>query len=167
MPRCFPDGDDPQKRRGDWRWSRSCKRWKTSLTAKLLRWCGDGWIGNMRCPCRWMIRGLTPAFCRTFVSACSSMGHRISCSNPFCRCAASTGGGTTGGKQRTDATFVLANVRGLSSLESVGEDSWHLLQAALDEQAPPRVRDCPSLILLQQVWHQHFRVYLRPGALAG
>jgi transposase len=115
-----------------------------------------------------------------------------------------------GGKQRTDATFVLANVRGLSSLESVGEslravlndlaevapdwllgvispdwfdryvhrfelqrfpkgqqvqdtlrkqvgeDSWHLLQAALDEHAPQRVRDCPSLILLQQVWTQHF-----------
>src|SRR5258707_15490708 len=115
-----------------------------------------------------------------------------------------------GGKQRTDATFVLANVRGLSSLESVGEslratlnelaevdpdwllgvispdwfdryvhrfelqrfpkgeqakellrrqvgeDSWHLLQAALDEQAPQSVRVCPSLVLLQQVWHQHF-----------
>src|SRR5712691_8775998 len=115
-----------------------------------------------------------------------------------------------GGKQRTDATFVLANVRGLSSLESVGEslraslneiaevapdwllgvispdwfdryvhrfelqrfpkgqgaqdilrqqvgeDSWHLLQAAMDEQAPQGVRDCPSLLLLQQVWKQHF-----------
>jgi transposase len=115
-----------------------------------------------------------------------------------------------GGKQRTDSTFVLANVRGLSSLESVGEslratlneiaevapgwllevispdwfdryvhrfelqrfpndqqaqetlrrqvgeDSWHLLQAAMDEQAPQRVRDCPSLVLLQQVWNQHF-----------
>lgn len=115
-----------------------------------------------------------------------------------------------GGKQRTDATFVLANVRGLSSLESVGEslravlneiaevapdwllgvispdwfdryvhrfelqrfpkgqqipdtlrrqvgeDSWHLLQAARDEQAPQRVRDCPSLILLQRGWTQHF-----------
>ncbi len=115
-----------------------------------------------------------------------------------------------GGKQRTDSTWVIANVRSLSSLESVGEslratlneiaevapdwllgvispdwfdryvhrfelqrfpkgqeaqatlrrqvgeDSWHLLQAALDEHAPQDVRDCPSLILLQQVWHQHF-----------
>lgn len=115
-----------------------------------------------------------------------------------------------GGKQRTEATFVLANVRRLSSLESVGEslraalneiadvapdwllrvispdwfdryvhrfelqrfpkgqqvqdslrrqvgeDSWHLLQAASDEQAPQGVRDCPSLMLLQQVWNQHF-----------
>src|SRR6266480_7550020 len=98
-----------------------------------------------------------------------------------------------GGKQRTDSTFVLAKVRGLSSLESVGEslraalneiaevapdwllgvirldwfdrdvvhrfelqrfpkeksaqetlrtqvgeDSWHLLQAATNEQAPPK-----------------------------
>jgi hypothetical protein len=115
-----------------------------------------------------------------------------------------------GGKQRTDSTFVLANVRRLSSLESVGEslraalneiaevnpdwflsvsspdwfdrsvhrfelqrfpkgqqaqdalrtqvgaDSWHLLQAALNEQAPQSVRACPSLALLQQVWPQHF-----------
>ena len=115
-----------------------------------------------------------------------------------------------GGKQRTDSTFVLANVRGLSSLESVGEslraalnelaevapdwllsiispdwfdryvhrfelqrfpkgeqakedlrrqvgeDSWHLLQATMDEQAPQSVRACPSLAILQQVWHQHF-----------
>jgi transposase len=29
-------------------------------------------------------------------------------------------------------------------------------QAALDEQAPQRVRDGPSLLLLQQVWTQHF-----------
>ena len=35
------------------------------------------------------------------------------------------------GKQRTDSTFVLANVRGLSSLESVGES----LRAALNELA--------------------------------
>src|SRR5258708_15630158 len=108
-----------------------------------------------------------------------------------------------GGKQRTDSTFVLANVRHLSSLESVGEslraalneiaeeapdwllgiispdwfdryvhrfelqrfpkgqqaqdtlrrqvgeDSWHLLQAATNEQAPQGVRDCPSLVLLR------------------
>src|SRR6266436_9955955 len=108
-----------------------------------------------------------------------------------------------GGKQRTDSSFVLAKVRGLSSLESVGEslraalgelaevepdwlltvirpdwfdryvhrfelqrfpkgeqakedlrrqvgeDSWHLLQGALDAHAPQQVRDCPSLILLQ------------------
>jgi transposase len=38
----------------------------------------------------------------------------------------------------------------------VGEDSWHLLQAAMDEHAPQLVRDCPSLVLLQQVWNQHF-----------
>ncbi len=115
-----------------------------------------------------------------------------------------------GGKQRTDSTFVLANVRGLSSLESVGEslraalgelaevapdwllsiispdwfdryvhrfelqrfpkgeqakedlrrqvgeDGWHLLQAATNEQAPQRVRECSTLVLLQQVWNQHF-----------
>jgi len=36
-----------------------------------------------------------------------------------------------GGKQRTDSTFVLANVRGLSSLESVGES----LRASLNELA--------------------------------
>ncbi len=114
------------------------------------------------------------------------------------------------GKQRTDSTFVLANVRGLSSLESVGEslraalneiadvapdwllgmispdwfdryvhrfelqrfpkgeqekedlrrqvgeDSWHLLQAATNEQAPQSVQACPSLARLQQVWNQHF-----------
>ena len=115
-----------------------------------------------------------------------------------------------GGKQRTDSTWVIANVRSLSSLESVGEslravlneiaevapdwllsvispdwfdryvhrfelqrfpkgqaaqetlqrqvgeDSWHLLQAATDEHAPQQVRDCLSLVLLQQVWAQHF-----------
>jgi transposase len=115
-----------------------------------------------------------------------------------------------GGKQRTDSTWVIANVRGLSSLESVGEslraalneiaevepdwllgvvspewfdryvhrfelqrfpkgeqakellrqqvgaDSWHLLQAALDAHAPQQVRECPSLMLLQQIWSQHF-----------
>jgi hypothetical protein len=38
----------------------------------------------------------------------------------------------------------------------VGEDSWRLLQAAMDEHTPQRVRDCPSLVLLQQVWNQHF-----------
>ena len=108
-----------------------------------------------------------------------------------------------GGKQRTDSTWVIANVRGLSSLEGVGEslraalneiaevapdwllgvvspdwfdryvhrfelqrfpkgkpaqdtlrmqvgeDSWHLLQAALDEQAPQSVGTCPSLVLLR------------------
>ena len=108
-----------------------------------------------------------------------------------------------GGKQRTDSTFVLANARRLSSLESVGEslrtslnelaevapnwllgdicpdwfdryvhpfelqrfpkgkqaqdtlqrqvgeDSWRLLQVAMDEHAPQLVRDCPSLVLLR------------------
>jgi transposase len=38
----------------------------------------------------------------------------------------------------------------------VGEDSWHLLQAAMEEQTPQNVRDCPSLARLQQVWDQHF-----------
>ncbi len=115
-----------------------------------------------------------------------------------------------GGKQRTDSTWVIANVRSLSSLESVGEslraalneiaevapdwllgvvspdwfdryvhrfelqrlpkgqeaqerlrrqvgeDGWHLLQAAMEEHAPQSVRACASLALLQQVWHQHF-----------
>jgi transposase len=129
---------------------------------------------------------------------------------PILRVCREQGWLKAGGKQRTDATFVLANVRGLSSLESVGEslraslnelaevapdwllgvispdwfdryvhrfelqrfpkgqqaqdalrrqvgeDSWHLLQAAMDEQAPQGVRDCPSLLLLQQVWNQHF-----------
>jgi len=108
-----------------------------------------------------------------------------------------------GGKQRTDSTWVIANVRGLSSLESVGEslraalneiaevapdwlleivspdwfdryvhrfelqrfpkeksaqetlrkqvgeDSWHLLQAATNEQAPQSVQACPSLARLR------------------
>jgi transposase len=115
-----------------------------------------------------------------------------------------------GGKQRTDSTWVIANVRGLSSLEGVGEslraalneiadvapdwllgvvspdwfdryvhrfelqrlpkgqqaqdtlrrqvgeDSWHLLQAALDDHAPQSIGTCPSLAILQQVWNQHF-----------
>src|SRR6266498_224155 len=117
---------------------------------------------------------------------------------------------SAGGKQRSDSTWVIANVRGLSSLESVGEslravlneiaemepdwllevispdwfdryvhrfelqrfpkekpaqdilrrqvgeDSWHLLQAAMGEQAPKSVRTCPSLARLQQIWTQHF-----------
>ncbi len=129
---------------------------------------------------------------------------------PILRVCRERGWLKAGGKQRTDSTFVLANVRGLSSLESVGEslraalnelaevapdwllgmispdwfdryvhrfelqrlpkgeqakeelrrqvgaDSWHLLQAALDEQAPQSVRACPSLAVLRQVWHQHF-----------
>lgn len=115
-----------------------------------------------------------------------------------------------GGKQRTDSSWVIANVRGLSSLESVGEclraalneiadmapdwllgvispdwfdryvhrfelqrfpkeksaqetlrrqvgeDSWHLLQAASKEHVPQSVQACPSLARLQQVWNQHF-----------
>ena len=115
-----------------------------------------------------------------------------------------------GGKQRTDSTWVIANVRSLSSLEGVGEslravlneiaevepdwllgvvspdwfdryvhrfelqrlpkgeqakeslrrqvgeDSWHLLQAAMDEHAPPSVRACPSLARMQQIWDQYF-----------
>jgi transposase len=115
-----------------------------------------------------------------------------------------------GGKQRTDSTWVIATVRSLSSLESVGEslraalneiaevapdwllgvvspdwfdryvhrfelqrlpkgqeaketlrrqvgeDSWHLLQAAADADAPQSVRACPSLALLQQMWTHHF-----------
>jgi transposase len=115
-----------------------------------------------------------------------------------------------GGKQRTDSTWVIANVRGLSSLEAVGEslraalnelaevapewvlgaisldwfdryvhrfelqrlpkgqearetlrrqvgeDSWHLLQAAAEAHAPQSVQACSSLALLQQVWNQHF-----------
>src|SRR5258708_3697215 len=83
---CFPNGDEPQKRRGDWHWSPCCKRWRTSPTAKRLRWCGDGWIGNMRCPCRWMIRALTPASLWTFGSACSPMVRRIACWNLCCGC---------------------------------------------------------------------------------
>ena len=33
--------------------------------------------------------------------------------------------------------------------KQVGEDSWQLLQAAMDEHAPQCVRDCPSLLLLR------------------
>ena len=130
--------------------------------------------------------------------------------DPILRVCREHGWLKAGGKQRTDSTFVLANMRHLSSLESVGEslraalneiaevdpdwllsvispdwfdryvhrfelqrfpkgkpaqdslrkqvgeDSWHLLQAAMDEHAPQRVRDCPSLLLVQQIWHQHF-----------
>lgn len=43
-----------------------------------------------------MIRALTPAFLWTFVSACSTMGRKISCWNPFCGCAASTAGSKPG-----------------------------------------------------------------------
>src|SRR2546421_12639468 len=129
---------------------------------------------------------------------------------PILRVCREQGWLKAGGQQRTDSTMVLANVRRLSSLESVGEtlrallnelaerepewllggispdwfdryvhrfevqrfpkgkqaqetlqrqvgeDSWRLLQAAMDEHAPQLVRDCPSLVLLQQVWHQHF-----------
>jgi len=57
-----------------------------------------------------------------------------------------------GGKQRTASTWVIANARGLSSLESVGES----LRAALNEQAPQSVQACPSLARLQQIWNQHF-----------
>src|SRR5258708_3281049 len=131
LPICFPDGDERQKRRGDWRWSRCYKPWKTFLTARPFRWCGDDWIGNMPCPYHWMIRALTLTFWWTFDSACWRMGRRICCSSPFCRSAVSTSGGTAGGKQRTDSSFVLAKVRGLSSLESVGES----LRAALNEIA--------------------------------
>ena len=130
--------------------------------------------------------------------------------DPILRVCREHGWLKAGGKQRTNSTFVLANVRHLSSLESVGEslravlneltevapdwllgvvsldwfdryvhrfelqrfpkgkqaqdalrtqvgeDSWHLLQAALDEQAPQSVRACPSLAVLGQVWQQHF-----------
>ncbi len=129
---------------------------------------------------------------------------------PILRVCREQGWLKAGGKQRTDSTFVLANVRGLSSLESVGEslraalndlaevapewllsvispdwfdryvhrfelqrfpkgeqakealrrqvgeDSWHLLQAASTEHAPQSVQACPSLSLLRQVWAQHF-----------
>jgi transposase len=129
---------------------------------------------------------------------------------PILRVCCEHGWLKAGGKQRTDSTFVLANVRRLSSLESVGEslratlnklaevapdwllgvispdwfdryvhrfelqrfpkgqqaqdilrrqvgeESWHLLQAAMNEQTPPCVRDCPRVLLLQQVWNQHF-----------
>jgi transposase len=143
---------------------------------------------------------------------------------PMLRMCRDHGWLTAGGKQRTDSTFVLANARRLSSLESVGEslrtslnelakvapdwllgvispdwfdryvhrfelqrfpkgkpaqdtlqrqvgeDSWRLLQAAMDEYAPQLVRDCPSLVLLQQVWKQHFeridgQVHWRDGPL--
>jgi transposase len=130
--------------------------------------------------------------------------------DPILRVCRQHGWLKAGGKQRTDSTWVIANVRGLSSLESVGEslraalneiadvapdwlleivspdwfdryvhrfelqrfpkaksaqetlrrqvgeDSWHLLQAATHEQAPQSVQACPSLARLQQVWNQHF-----------
>lgn len=129
---------------------------------------------------------------------------------PILRVCREQGWLKAGGKQRTDSTWVIANVRGLSSLESVGEslratlnelatvapdwvlgvvspdwfdryvhrfelqrfpkgeqaherlrrqvgeDSWHLLQAVMDEQAPQSVRTCPSVVVLEQVWNQHF-----------
>src|SRR5712692_6424266 len=129
---------------------------------------------------------------------------------PILRACREHGWLKAGGRRRTDSTFVLANVRGLSSLESVGEslraslnelaevapdwllgvispdwfdryvhrfelqrfpkgeqakedlrrqvgeDSWHLLQAATNKQAPQSVQACPSLAHLQQIWNQHF-----------
>jgi transposase len=115
-----------------------------------------------------------------------------------------------GGQQRVDSTMVLATVRRLSSLETVGEtirallneiaeeepdwllsqikpdwfdryvhrfelqrfpkgkqaqeqmqqqvgeDGWHLLQATQSQQAPEVVRALPLVVVLQQVWNQHF-----------
>jgi hypothetical protein len=49
----------------------------------------------------------------------------------FCRYAGPRAGGSAGGKQRTDSTHVLAAVRTLSSIESVGET----LRATLNELA--------------------------------
>src|SRR5260370_35997264 len=46
-------------------------------------------------------------------------------------CASSVAGGTAGGKQRTDATHVLARARSLSNLECVGET----LRAVLNDVA--------------------------------
>lgn len=130
--------------------------------------------------------------------------------DPLLRVCREQGWLKAGGKQRTDSTLVLAQVRGLSSLESVGEslraalneiaevapdwvvsvispdcfdryvhrfelqrfpkgeraketlrrqvgeESWQLLHAAHDEQAPQSVQACPSLSVLQRVWQQHF-----------
>src|SRR5215470_4794958 len=59
------------------------------------------------------------------------MRRRIACWSPSCESAASRAGGTAGGKQRTDSTWVIAHMRGLSSLESVGER----LRATLNELA--------------------------------
>ena len=50
---------------------------------------------------------------------------------PILRVCREQGWLKAGGKQRTDATWVMANVRGLSSLESVGES----LRATLNELA--------------------------------
>src|SRR2546425_6144416 len=119
---CFPNGDERQKRRGDWQSSPCCKRWKTSPTVRPQRWCEGGWIGKMRSRCPWMIQALTPAFWWTFGSACSIMGRRIACSNPFCGSAVNMDAGTAGGKQRTDSTFVLANVRRLSRQDQCGRE---------------------------------------------
>src|SRR5205823_5177124 len=64
--------------------------YRVSSTGKPLRspsrsrWFGDAWIGNVRCPCRSMIRALTPAFWWTFASAQTS-------SVSFCPLAATLG----------------------------------------------------------------------------
>lgn len=89
----------------------------------------------MRCPCPWMTRALTPAFWWTFASACASIRPRSSCWSRSCACVGSRAGGTAGGKQRTDSTLVLASVRRLSSLESVGE-TLRALRNSLAEQEP-------------------------------
>ncbi|HVB23133.1 MAG TPA: hypothetical protein VNG51_14415 [Ktedonobacteraceae bacterium] len=40
--------------------------------------------------------------------------------------------------------------------KQVGEDSWHLLQAATNEHTLQSVRTCSSLTRLQHIWNQHF-----------
>ena len=79
------------------------------------------------------------------------------------------------GKQRSDATAVLAGVRALSSLESVGESRRAALNALAKQQAewvgtdvaqlltcidepqtPQAVRELAEVALLRQVFAQHY-----------
>lgn len=49
--------------------------------------------------------------------------------------------------------------------QQVGEDSWHLMQAAERADAPQRVRQLPLLAVLKQVWQQHYEcVAAKAGA---
>ena len=65
------------------------------------------------------------------LSAWSTMRLRIACWNLFCACVVSTTGSKLGANSAPISIWVIANARGLSSLESVGES----LRAALGELA--------------------------------
>ncbi len=77
------------------------------------------------------MRALTSPCGRSFACVCWKRAPRPCCWIGCWRCASPGAGGTAGGKQRTDATHVLARVRSLATLEGVGATR----RAALDDLA--------------------------------